>query len=207
MRYPVLVALAGLLVYSTPIRAQAWDAPTFFSPRPGEDIGLYVIDADGVGDLGFAGIWRQEGNINLGVRAGIAGGDHFSVGAEYYGPLTVFGPQSPLLVSWILGAGATFNDATWLRIPLGVSVGLNLGSSGSFRIMPYAHPRVAYDLIAFDNAVGEEVTDSEFNFDIDLGADLALGERFVVRFGATLGDREAIGAGVAYRMSRKLVVR
>jgi hypothetical protein len=207
MRYRVLFVVAGLLLSADAVAAQAWDAPSFFSPRPGEDIGLYVIDADGVDDLGFAGIWRQEGNINLGVRAGLAGGDHFSVGAEYYGPLAVFGPQSPVLASWILGAGATFNDATWLRIPLGISVGLNLGSSGPIRIMPYVHPRVAFDLIAYDNAAGDEETDSEFNFDLDLGADLALGDRFVARFGATIGDWDAIGVGIAYRMSRRLIVR
>ncbi|MGH7447477.1 MAG: hypothetical protein ACRELT_07940 [Longimicrobiales bacterium] len=190
-----------------PLAAQAWDAPSFFSPRPGEDIGLYVIRPEGGGDLGFAGIWRQEGNINLGVRAGLAGGgDLFSVGAEFYGPLDVLGPQSPLLISWIVGAGGTFNDATWLRIPLGVSVGMNLGSPGSIRVMPYVHPRVAFDLVAFDTPAGEE-TESEFNLDVDLGADIGLGQQFVLRVGATIGDRDALGAGIAYKMGRRLVVR
>jgi hypothetical protein len=191
---------------AAPAAAQAWDTPTFFSPRPGEDIGLYIIDADGVSDLGFAGIWRQEGNINLGVRAGIAGDDYYAVGAEFYGPLHVLGPQSPLLVSWVLGAGATFNGVTWLRIPFGASIGMDLGSANSLRIMPYVHPRVAFDLVAFDTPTGEE-TDTEFTFDLDLGADIGLGQQFVLRFGATLGDRSAIGAGVAYKMGRRLVVR
>jgi hypothetical protein len=214
MRNRSFVLLAGILLGSVtpflaralPLTAQAWDAPSFFSPRPGEDIGLYVIDAEGVDDLGFAAIWRQEGNINLGVRAGLAGGDFFSVGAEFYGPLDVLGPQSPLLISWILGAGGTFNDATWLRIPLGVSIGLNLGSSSSIRIMPYVHPRVAFDLVAFDTPAGEE-TETEFNVDVDLGADIGLGQQFVLRFGATIGEWDAIGAGIAYRMGRRLVVR
>ncbi|MBR9991356.1 MAG: hypothetical protein KFH98_16450 [Gemmatimonadetes bacterium] len=191
---------------AAPLAAQAWDTPAFFSPRPGEDIGLYIIDADGVSDLGFAGIWRQEGNINLGVRAGIAGGDYYTIGAEFYGPLNVLGPQSPLLVSWVLGAGATFNGVTWLRIPLGASIGLDLGSTNSLRILPYVHPRVAFDLVAFDTADGEE-TDTEFTFDLDLGADIGIGQQFVLRFGATIGDRSAIGAGIAYKMGRRLVVR
>lgn len=192
---------------AAPLSAQAWDAPSFFSPRPGEDIGLYIIRYEGGGDPGFAGIWRQEGNINLGVRAGLAGGgDLFSVGAEFYGPLDVLGPQSPLLISWIVGAGGTFNDATWLRIPLGLSIGMNLGSPGTIRIMPYVHPRVAFDLIAFDTPAGEE-TESEFNLDVDLGADIGLGQQFVLRVGATIGDLDAIGAGIAYKMGRRLVVR
>jgi hypothetical protein len=203
---PLAVPMAICLISAGPLAGQAWDAPSFFSPRPGEDIGLYIIDAEGIRDLGFAGIWRQEGNINLGVRAGLAGSDLFSVGAEFYGPLHVLGPQSPLLMSWILGAGATFNGATWLRVPLGVSAGLDLGSASSIRIMPYVHPRVAFDLVARDTNDGEE-TDTEITFDVDLGADIALGRQFVLRVGATFGEWDALGAGIAYRMGRRLVVR
>lgn len=207
MRNLSSVLLFGLLAGSAaPLAAQAWDTPTFFSPRPGEDLGLYVIRPGGGGDLGFAGIWRTEGNINLGVRAGLAGGDHFSVGSEFHGRLDVLGPQSPLLISWILGAGATFNDVTWLRIPLGVSVGMNLGSPGSIRILPYVHPRLAFDLFAVDTPTGEE-TESEFNLDVDLGADIDLGQQFVLRVGATIGNQDAIGVGLAYKMGRRLVVR
>jgi hypothetical protein len=202
----IVVCAATVAGAAAPLSAQAWDSPSFFSPRPGEDIGLYVIDAEGGGDLGFAGIWRQEGNINLGVRAGLAGGDHFSVGAEFYGPLDVLGPQSPVLLSWIVGAGATFNDVTWLRIPLGASIGMNIGTSSSIRIMPYIHPRVAFDLLARDTPAGEE-TETELNVDLDLGADIGLGQQFVLRVGATIGDLDAIGVGVAYKMGRRLVVR
>jgi hypothetical protein len=202
----IVVCAATVAGAAAPLSAQAWDSPSFFSPRPGEDIGLYIIDAEGPGDLGFAGIWRQEGNINLGVRAGLAGGDHFAVGAEFYGPLDVLGPQSPVLLSWIVGAGATFNDVTWLRVPLGVSIGMDIPTSSSIRILPYIHPRVALDLFAFDTADGEE-TETELNVDLDLGADIGLGQQFVLRVGATIGDLDAIGVGVAYKMGRRLVVR
>jgi len=202
----IVICAATIAGAAAPLSAQAWDTPSFFSPRPGEDIGLYVIDAEGPGDLGFAGIWRQEGNINLGVRAGLAGGDHFSVGAEFYGPLDVLGPQSPVLLAWIVGAGATFNDVTWLRIPLGASIGIDIPTSSSIRIMPYIHPRLAFDLFAFDTPDGEE-TETELNVDLDLGADIGLGQQFVLRVGATIGDRDAIGVGVAYKMGRRLVVR
>jgi hypothetical protein len=39
---PWAVAL-GVLLSTTPVSAQAWDAPSFFSPRPGEDLGLYAF--------------------------------------------------------------------------------------------------------------------------------------------------------------------
>jgi hypothetical protein len=207
MRKNLIVALAFTLVAAAPLAAQAWDSPSFFSPRPGEDIGLYVVKSDVEGsDLGFTGIWRQSGNINLGVRAGLIGGDFITLGAEFYGPLNFLG-ESGLIMSWITGIGAGFNDdVTTLRIPAGVSVGVNIGAGG-INLTPYAHPRVAFDLAAFDNEAGEEETDSEFNFDIDLGADAALGESFVVRVGVTIGETNTFGAGIAYRMSRRIEVR
>jgi hypothetical protein len=207
----VITLVASLLLGSaTGAAAQvAWDAPTFFAPRPAEDIGLYAwVPEHAAVDYGFAGIWRQHGNISLGVRLGLAGSDNYMIGAEFFGPLHLLGPQSGLLTSWVLGLGATFNDVTQLRMPLGVSVGASLGSTGGVQLMPYVHPRVALDILAFDVG-GREQTDTEINFAVDVGADAALGEMFVVRVGATIGGTGAtsFGAGIAYRMSRRLIVR
>src|SRR5690606_23561653 len=131
-------------------------------------------------------------------------GDHFSVGGEFYGPIRAV--SSPLLMSWVLGVGGTFNGATWLRVPFGVSIGTIL-DAGSLRIQPYLHPRVAFDYISFDAPPGVDDSDSDLNFDLDLGADIDLGPQFVLRFGATVGDFDGIGIGVAYRFGRRLVVR
>lgn len=195
------------LLMAGPLAAQAWDSPSFFSPRPGEDIGLYVIQPERGGSTGFAAIWRQSGNINLGVRAGLTGDDHISVGSEFHGPLDLLGPQSPVLLAWVLGLGATFNDVTALRVPLGMSAGISL-PAGSMVITPYVHPRLALDVVAYDNQNGDEVTDTDVRFPVDIGADATLGESFVLKVGATLGDgRNVFGAGIAYRMSRRLIVR
>lgn len=197
----VLLLLAGTANQAV---AQPWDVPTFFAPRPGEDIGLYLIDVDGADDLGFAGIWRQQGNLNLGVRVGVLDGDHFSVGGEFYGPIRAV--SAPVLMSWVLGVGGTFNGATWLRVPLGVSIGTML-DAGNLRIQPYLHPRIAFDYISFDAPPGVDDSDSELNFDLDIGADVDLGPQFVLRFGATVGDFDGIGLGIAYRFGRRVVVR
>jgi hypothetical protein len=192
---------------TAPAAGQAWDAPSFFSPRPGEDIGIYITKPEGSDDLGIAAIWRMEGNLNLGVRGGIAAGDHISIGAEFFRPLDLLGPQSTLLMSWILGVGATFNDVTMLRVPLGVSAGVAFGTPGAVQVTPYAHPRVALDVIAYNLPDGQEQTDTEFRFEIDVGADAALGRSFVLRVGATIGESNTFGAGIAYRFSRRLIVR
>jgi len=205
-----MMAAAAALVISgaaSPAVAQ-WDSPTFFSPRAGDDLGVYLVFPD-PGDLGIVGIWRQTGRIDLGVRAGFIdfGRDTgILVGAELFGPVNLFGPGTPISAAWMSGIGAVFNDVTALRIPLGLSIGATLASS-SMSITPYVHPRVAFDLFAFDVGDGEEETESELNVDIDLGADLALGRSFILRFGATFGESEVIGIGLAWRMQRGVVVR
>ncbi|CAN5810998.1 hypothetical protein BH23GEM9_BH23GEM9_14750 [soil metagenome] len=206
-RYCPFLILTLMLCTTAPAAAQAWDSPSFFSPRPGEDIGLYVLKVEGIDDIGISAIWRMEGNINLGVRAGIIGRDHYAIGAEFYRPLNLLGPQSPLLMSWILGVGATFNDVTMLRVPLGLSVGTSFGTPGSVLLTPYVHPRAALDVSAYDLPGGQEQTDTDVRFEIDLGADANLGESFVVRVGATIGESNVFGAGIAYRFSRRLIVR
>lgn len=206
MRMRIAVLTFGLVLGSAwPLVAQSWESPSFFSPRPGEDIGLYVAGPES-GDIGIHGIWRQSGNINLGVRAGLAG-NVIHVGGEYYNELNAPGPESPLLMSWVLGLGASFDDdVTWLRVPLGVSAGLSL-DAGGMTVMPYVHPRVTLDFVTVGRGDAEE-SDTEFNLPVDIGADVALGTSFVARVGATLNDGGTVfGAGLAWRMSRRLIVR
>lgn len=206
MRIRIAVLTVGLMLGSAvPVAAQSWDSPSFFSPQPGEDIGLYVAGLTG-GDIGIAGIWRQSGNINLGVRAGLTD-DVIHVGGEYYKELNVPGPQSAVLMSWVLGLGASFNDdVTWLRVPLGVSGGLSL-DAGGMNVLPYVHPRVTLDFVTVGRGAEEE-SNTEFNLPVDVGADVAIGTSFVARVGATLNDGGTVfGAGLAMRMSRRLIVR
>jgi hypothetical protein len=161
--------------------------------------------AEGIDDMGLAGIWRQAGNLNLGVRGGMVGSDHYSIGAEFYRPLNLLGPQSGLLIAWVLGVGATFNDVTSLRVPLGISAGVAWD----------AGRRPAHALRAPEGGVravprtilGREETDTEFRFDVDPGRGRRLGEAFVLRVGATLGETTTFGAGIAYRLPRRLIVR
>jgi hypothetical protein len=202
-----LLAWAMVFAGAAPLAAQAWDNPSFFAPRAHDDIGVYLVNPEN-GDLGFAGIWRQSGNINLGVRGGFFGDfDVWQLGAELYGPLGL-SMGTPLLLSWITGIGASFADnVTALRIPLGVSVGLELGGAGSgVVIVPYVHPRAVFELVAIE--IGdEEETETDFDLDLDLGADVQIGERWIVRGGISLPESTTFGLGIAYRIPRPISVR
>jgi len=203
--------VAGVLMalnLTRPARAQSWETPSFFAPSAHDDIGLYLIDAEG-GDLGFMGVWRQSGNVSFGLRAGMGGVEgnrSVLLGAEIHGSLVNPGGTNVLAISWLAGAGASFNGATWLRVPAGLSIGARIPGSG-FTITPYVHPRVSLDVVSRDRPNGEEDTDSEVNLDVDFGADLALGTSWVARFGLTVGEIEAFGIGLAYRIPRRISVR
>lgn len=194
--------------------AQAgWDAPTFFSPRPMDDIGIYAFktNAASIGNpTGLKLIWRQSGNLNLGVHAGTADlsdvGEAILLGGEFYGPLSGAAASTGLVMSWGLGAGAVFGDNYIdLSVPLGVSIGMNLGSGG-VSLLPYVHPRVSLDVSSFGSGA-DEVTDTNIGLSVDVGVDVGLGERFILRAGGSFGDREAYGAGLALRIPRKVSVR
>ena len=208
MRERVSIAvLAMLFMAPAAVRAQSWESPTFFVPRRMDDVGLYLFDVES-GDVGLMGIWRQSGGINLGVRAGFGGvsGDRvLLVGAELYGMLVEPDADRPLTVAWLVGAGAATDGATWLRIPAGVSAGARL-PAGNLVFTPYVHPRVSLDYITVDGDEGS-TSDTEFHLDADLGAELELGAAWLVRAAVTLGDRNAFGFGLAYRIPRQIAVR
>lgn len=208
-----LTAMAAGAPASAQIRSVInWDAPMFFAPRPSDDLGLYVVKSDGSLDdaTGLQAIWRQTGNLNLGVRAGVGdlsnAGNTILLGAELMGGLNSLAPGAGIDISWNLGAGAVFGDGyTVFSVPFGASVGLRLGS-GSVQVAPYVHPRVSLDVVAVDDANGDEVTNTDGAFALDLGADVNLGQRFILRAGYSLGDRDAFGLGIAMRWPRGVSV-
>jgi hypothetical protein len=203
MNVKIFLIAAAALTVATGARAQVWDVPSFMPPRPGEDIGVYLADPDGA-DFVIQGIWRQRGNLNLGVRVGFAdqGADGaFQVGAETWGPILDAGGDFPVDVTWTLGAGGTFGDATLISIPVGLTIGRTLVLTPlTFQV--YGHPRLA--LIA---ASVNDDTRTDLDGLFDIGADLHLNPDWKVRLGVTLGGTDALGVGLAYRFGRGVAVR
>ena len=213
------VAISLILIAATGVSAQDWDAPAFFSPRPMDDLGAYFFktnhDTGSRDPSGLKLIWRQSGNLNLGVQVGTGDieniGQSILAGAELYGSLPGLASSTGLAMSWNLGIGAVFGDVgddfsyIDFSLPLGVSMGLPLGSGG-FQVVPYVHPRVALNVSA-ETLNGNETTVTKFGFAVDIGADVNLGQRFLLRGAASIGDRKAFGIGLAMRMPRKISAR
>lgn len=197
------LGLSLALLHAAPLRAQAWDAPAFFSPRPGDEVGGYILDPP-AGDFGAMVLWRQGGGIDLGVRLGIANGNDETrvfFGGEFFGRLFEAGRRFPLDVAWLVGAGATLGDVSLVRIPAGLSVGREV-ELADVVLLPYAYPRVGVDF----HTSGDE-TDTDLSLTVDLGFDLRIAGGWLLRFAVALGDHDALGAGVAYELGRRARAR
>jgi hypothetical protein len=221
-----VVTTALLLVTATGASAQQWDAPLFFSPRPMDDLGLYYVNTDrdfgNDNANGLKLIWRQSGNLNLGVHVGTgdlsAIGESILIGGEFYGPLMSLAASTGLAMNWSIGLGAAFGELDFCEpfatscdyvdfsIPVGVSIGLRLGAGG-MGITPFVHPRASFDVFAVTPEGGEEETDTDFAFAADIGAEVSLGRSLLLRGAYSLGDRDAFGIGLALHMPRRVVAR
>ena len=204
-----LLGLAALLaVAPRPAAAQtAWDSPSFLSPWATRDLGFYYVQPDHGYDWGALGMWRTAGRVNLDLRGGLMHDDFRNqndvlVGAGLSAPLATLGAGSglPLDLAWTLGAGAILSrdlyDATLLRIPAGVSMGLRIGRPGDdFQLLPYAHPRIA---LAVQTARRGGGSHTDVQGTVDLGLDLVIGNDIVFRAGAALGDAGSVGLGLAF---------
>lgn len=195
------IVFVALFAASSAQAQVAWDAPSFMPPRPGDDIGLYLNDR---GDFGIEGIWRQHGNLNLGLRLGYIdtpGDGIVTVGAETWDLLAAAGTTLPVDVGWTLGVGAAFNGGTTLGVPVGLTFGAPV-VVGRLMLQPYLHPRLG----VFLHSVADD-THLDLEGMFDLGVDAVLNENLKLRIGASFGGNDALGVGLAYRWTRGVTVR
>jgi hypothetical protein len=198
MRLRALLVAVLALGLASEGRAQ-WSAPSFLPPRPADDIGIYFSSIEG---FGVQGIWRQHGNLNLGVRAGWIDGHSpggIVAAVESWGLLFQAEQVLPVDVAWTVGAGAVFDDATSLEVPVGLSVGRSM-PMGRGAVQLYAHPRIAL-------IVRTDPDETEIGGLFDLGADVVSPGRMTLRLGATLGSFDALGLGIAIPWGRRVEVR
>jgi hypothetical protein len=197
--------IVAILMAAPPgVRAQtAWDAPLLLPPQPAPGVGVYLTDMHS-GGLGVLGTWRSS-TWNYGLRLGISDGgsnDDLAVfgGVDYNGPINFASSDFPLDLDWVLGAGLGISDGVRLSVPLGLTAGLSFQSEGA-RFVPYLTPRVILDA-----RFGREDRDSDL--DLDVALDIGLDVRLMggtgplagrtIRFGASLGDRDALGIGIIF---------
>jgi hypothetical protein len=190
-----LMAALFLTALAAPVAGQvAWDSPALMSPAVPSGFSLFVTNPGG-GDIGGLGTFRHDaGPVGLGYRAGIAeetgsGDIVLSGGVDVAGFLARSVEGSEVDVIWWAGGGVGIGTETVFTAPLGVMLGWT-GSGGEVVLSPYGGAHVLLDLSSAD---GDSV---RFDAVVDLGLDLVLRSGWMVRVGASFGDRESLALGV-----------
>jgi len=189
--------ILALTLPALPAQAQvAWDSPLLLPPAPRGGWAVYLVDpAPGPG-VGFLATWRAD--TNLGFRAGLAEGRRRTMaaygGVDLSGRLIRESADVPFDVDWVTGAGLSIGDAVLLSFPLGLTLGGFLEADG-VRFEPYATPRVVLDAWLGSDRPRDGL---RLGAAVDLGVDVLFNPRWSIRFGGTLGDREALAIGIAF---------
>ena len=190
-----LTVAALVAALAAPASSQIlWDSPAFISPVVPAGFSVFLLNPAG-GNIGALGTLRHEaGPVGLGYRAAIAGEDGsdglaLSGGVDVSGYLARAVEGSEVDVIWWAGGGLGVGAETVFTAPLGVILGWS-GSGGNVVLSPYGGGHVIVDLAS---GTGDSV---RFNAVVDLGVDLVLQSGWMVRFGASLGDRKSLALGI-----------
>lgn len=181
---------------AAPASAQiAWQSPALIGPAAPSGVSLFVIDPAG-GDLGGLVTFRHDaGPVGLGYRLAIAdeagpdGDIAISGGVDISGFLTRGVEGSLIDVVWWSGGGVGIGDETLVSIPLGLLLGASL-TSEDVTLSPYGGAHLSLDISTVDD------DNVDLSGAVDVGLDVTLPSGWLVRFGATVGDREALALGV-----------
>jgi len=184
------IALSALL--ALPVSGQiAWDAPALISPVVPSGFSLFLIEPAG-GDLGVLGQFRHSaGPVGVGYRAalaeesGPAGDLAVSFGIDVAGFLARAVEGSEVDLVWWAGGGMSVGSDWVISGPAGIIVGWS-GEGDGVVVSPYSGAHVVLDIVE---------DDLDFDGAIDLGLDLVLRSGWMIRAGASLGDRESIAIG------------
>lgn len=190
-----LSAALTLAVLAVPVSAQiAWDSPALISPVVPSGFSLFLVNPEG-GDIGgLVTLRHAAGPVGLGYRAAIADQSNsnnvaVSGGVDVSGVIARGVENSELDMIWWSGGGIGIGDELLITVPLGIILGWS-GSSGDVILSPYGGGHVVLD---FMSGPGDDV---RFDGVIDLGLDMVLSSGWMVRFGASVGDRESLALGL-----------
>jgi hypothetical protein len=191
----MLTAWGATAALAMPATAQiAWDSPALLSPAVPAGFSLFLVNPAG-GDLGALGTLRHSaGPVGLGYRAAIADESGssdvaFSAGIDVSGILARGVEGSEVDVMWWTGGGLGVGQETVVTAPLGVVIGWT-GEGTDVLFSPYGGAHVVLDFVT---GPGDSL---RFDGVLDFGIDLVLRSGWMVRVGASLGDRESLALGI-----------
>jgi hypothetical protein len=193
-RFLVVLFLVATLVPGSACAQLSWDVPSLVEPYAPQGLSVFVMNPDPSDNLGGLVHWRHDSAaLGLGYRVGLgrnpAGHVAALAGVDVSGILahTVEGADLPVL--WWTGFGTGLGHNVMVSVPLGLVAGWH-GIGDDNVLAPYVGGHVVLDLSTQEG----QVVNLDGSFDV--GVDLTLVSGFVVRVGASLGDRNALAVGL-----------
>jgi hypothetical protein len=206
--------LAAVALACLPFSAQAqlaWETPRMLGPSSPRGLAVHWLQAETLPGDGEAimATWQFPGlpeGVFLRGGAGTGANDESAAfgGVDVRSQISAARPGQPLDIAWIAGAGVGVGDYLLFTVPVGLTAG-HTWASGSVWFSPYIGVGLAMD---YRRELDDDSAIPDDEFDVyptaDLGVDLALdpSRRFVIRAGASLGDRQAIALGLAIQPGR-----
>lgn len=204
MVHRMIRLVAGLLLLPAGASSQVhWDSPFHMGSGLVDGLAIHLMEAEPGDGVGAMVSWRRSPVPGgLGFRVGVAEGfrDDFAVfgGVDFSGMLMARDEEFPLDLIWAAGAGGSVGDYGLIAFPAGLFVGRSFAGD-EVRFVPYAGPRLDLDAhLGRDTGPGGNDDDLDLAVSLDLGLDLVFNERLAVRFGASVGDHEAVSVGVVF---------
>ena len=104
--------------------------------------------------------------------------------------------DQPLDLLGTAGIGVAFGSGnTFVRVPVGVSIGHRFPLDDGMSITPYMHPRVSLDIFS-GKGVQSDKTEVTLNF--DLGANFQVNKQFALRVAGVFSGSDRYGSGNAF---------
>ena len=201
MRTPVrrilllVLALAPGLLPGSSLHAQIpWDGPALVSPGAPQGLSVFLVDPAPDASPGALVNWRHDTrSFGLGYRVALArdAGDDVAVsgGVDISGILAESVEETDVRVTWWTGLGAGLADELVVSVPVGLVAGW-VGQGDGAMVAPYAGGHVVLDLST------QEGRAVDLDAVLDVGLDLTLASGWLVRFGASVGGRDALAIGL-----------
>ncbi len=190
------VTILFLVLLATPVSGQvAFDGPPLIGPASPNGLAIYLANSDPGDGLGALVTWRQSrGGINVGYRVlvgeGVGSDLALGGGIDVSGVLSRGLEDSEIDVLWWTGVGAGIGNDVMVSVPLGIVAGWT-GEGDDVVFSPYLGGHIVLDFTSID---GDELV---FDASLDVGMDLELTSGWVVRFGLSLGGRDAMAFGIS----------
>lgn len=208
MRIRLLLPIAAFVLAPAAASAQFYSYPSFQIPQIAvREYNFAAADARSSGtSLLFQ--WREgvTESSHLTLDAGLADPNarganaRFLIGGAYASRVRSANESLPLDMVFTTGIGGSFGDSrSYLRLPVGLSVGHRFALDSAMYVTPYAHPRLALDYCSDCSATGRR--DTSLGVDVDLGVAFELNRNLALRASALFAGSDFFGHDSGFGVS------